>query len=158
MVGTGCSAAQFVPRLTKEYNAKSVTQLMRSPPWVVPRAQPPLGQEKWEKWGPWLNTNVPGFNRALRFVLFLGTEYDWRLFGSEEYNEKERKKLEDRLLAHMRKTVPPKYHDILTPNYDVVSWSFHHPLASRASFLQMMLQKPSNKLVLLYSIKDLNEY
>lgn len=35
VVGTGCSAAQFVPRLTKEYGAKSVTQLMRSPPWVV---------------------------------------------------------------------------------------------------------------------------
>ncbi|KAL8686602.1 MAG: hypothetical protein Q9224_005398, partial [Gallowayella concinna] len=33
VVGTGCSAAQFVPRLTKEpYNAKSVTQVMRSPP------------------------------------------------------------------------------------------------------------------------------
>jgi cation diffusion facilitator CzcD-associated flavoprotein CzcO len=26
VVGTGCSAAQFVPRLTKEYGAKSVTQ------------------------------------------------------------------------------------------------------------------------------------
>lgn len=32
VIGTGCSAAQFVPRLTKEYGAKSVTQLMRSPP------------------------------------------------------------------------------------------------------------------------------
>lgn len=32
IIGTGCSAAQFVPKLTKEYGAKSVTQLMRSPP------------------------------------------------------------------------------------------------------------------------------
>lgn len=32
VLGTGCSAAQFVPKLAKEYNAKSVTQLMRSPP------------------------------------------------------------------------------------------------------------------------------
>lgn len=32
VVGTGCSAAQFVPRLTKApFHAKSVTQLMRSP-------------------------------------------------------------------------------------------------------------------------------
>ena len=38
VLGTGCSAAQFVPRLIKEpYNVKSVTQVMRSPPWVVPR-------------------------------------------------------------------------------------------------------------------------
>lgn len=29
VVGTGCSAAQFVPRLTKEYGAKSVTQLSK---------------------------------------------------------------------------------------------------------------------------------
>lgn len=29
ILGTGCSAAQFVPRLRKEYGAKSVTQLMR---------------------------------------------------------------------------------------------------------------------------------
>lgn len=28
VLGTGCSAAQFVPRLTKDYSAKKVTQLM----------------------------------------------------------------------------------------------------------------------------------
>lgn len=119
VVGTGCSAAQFVPQLTKKYGAKSVTQLMRSPPWVVPRAQPPLGEKKWEEWAPWLNTNVPGFNKAFRFLIFLATEHDWRLFGSEEYHEKERKKVEDELLAHMRKSTPKKYHEILTPNYGV---------------------------------------
>jgi cation diffusion facilitator CzcD-associated flavoprotein CzcO len=35
VVGTGCSSAQLVPRLPEApYNARSVTQLMRSPPWV----------------------------------------------------------------------------------------------------------------------------
>jgi hypothetical protein len=35
VVGTGCSSAQIVPSLPNApYNAKSVTQLMRSPPWV----------------------------------------------------------------------------------------------------------------------------
>ena len=35
VLGTGCSSAQLVPRLVHApYNAKSVTQLMRSPPWV----------------------------------------------------------------------------------------------------------------------------
>lgn len=119
VVGTGCSAAQFVPRLTKEYGAKSVTQLMRSPPWVVPRIEPPLGEEAWGKWVPWLNKNVPGFNLAIRTSVFLVAEYDWRLFGSDEYHKKERKKYEDELLQHMRKTVPKKYHEILTPNYGV---------------------------------------
>lgn len=40
--GTGCSSTQLVPRLLKEpYNAKSVTQIMRSPPWVMPKPPPP---------------------------------------------------------------------------------------------------------------------
>ena len=119
VVGTGCSAAQFVPQLTKKYGAKSVTQLMRSPPWVVPRLQPPFGQKNFERWCPWLNTHIPGFQRTFRMLVFLGAEYDWRLFGSDEYHEKERNKLEDQLLAHMRKTVPKKYHEILTPDYSV---------------------------------------
>jgi cation diffusion facilitator CzcD-associated flavoprotein CzcO len=119
VVGTGCSAAQFVPQLTKKYGAKSVTQLMRSPPWVIPRVEAPFGEENWSKWAPWLNTNVPGFNRLLRSTVFLTLEYDWRLFGSGAYHDKERKLLEDSLLKHMRETVPKKYHEMLTPDYSV---------------------------------------
>jgi len=119
VVGTGCSAAQFVPQLTTKYGAKSVTQLMRSPPWVVPRQIPPFGTEGWEKWSRWICSNVPGFQKGLRFLTFALAEYDWRLFGSEDYNVKERKKLEDKLLAHMKKTVPKKYHEILTPDYSI---------------------------------------
>lgn len=80
VVGTGCSAAQFVPRLTKEYGAKSVTQLMRSPPWVVPRMPPPGGDENWDKWGPLL-AKIPGFNKLIRKAIFVISEHDWRLFG-----------------------------------------------------------------------------
>jgi cation diffusion facilitator CzcD-associated flavoprotein CzcO len=75
VVGTGCSAAQFVPRLTREYGAKSVTQLMRSPPWIIPRVLPPFGTKNWEKWAPWLNTNIPGFAKTIRMIVFLGAEY-----------------------------------------------------------------------------------
>ena len=32
VLGTGCSAAQFVPKLRTEKGARSVTQVMRSPP------------------------------------------------------------------------------------------------------------------------------
>lgn len=119
VVGTGCSAAQFVPRLTKQYGAKSVTQLMRSPPWVVPRPLPPWGEKKWEERAPFLSTYVPGFAKTLRFLTAAGAEYDWRLFGTSEWSQKERAKLEVQLLAHMKKSVPPKYHEILTPNYGV---------------------------------------
>lgn len=119
VVGTGCSAAQFVPRLPDKYGAKSVTQLMRSPPWVVPRQSPPYGDEGWEKWSSWLCSNVPGYAKAIRYTIATLAEYDWRLFGSGEYHAKERKLVEDKLLAHMKKTVPEKYHEILTPDYGV---------------------------------------
>ena len=119
VVGTGCSAAQFVPQLTKQYGAKSVTQLMRSPPWVVPRPVAPFGEENWSKWAPWLNTNIPGFTRFFRGVLFLTLEYDWRLFGSGPYHDRERKKAEAALLKHLRKTAPKKYHEMLSPDYSV---------------------------------------
>lgn len=119
VVGTGCSAAQFVPQLTKEYGAKSVTQLMRSPPWVAPRPVEPFGKENYSKWAPWLNTNIPGFNRLFRALLFVELEYDWRLFGSGPYHDRERKSVEDRLVQHMRKLTPKKYHEMLTPNYSV---------------------------------------
>lgn len=119
VVGTGCSAAQFVPKLTKEYGAKSVTQLMRSPPWVVPRMPAPGGDKWWGEWSPWLCNNIPGFAKFMRLTIFTLAEYDWRLFGSDEYHEKERRKLEAVLLDHMKKTVPKKYHEMLTPDYGV---------------------------------------
>ena len=38
VVGTGCSAASINPSLSEEpHNVKSVTQVMRTPPWVMPR-------------------------------------------------------------------------------------------------------------------------
>ncbi|KFY71723.1 hypothetical protein V499_08097 [Pseudogymnoascus sp. VKM F-103] len=121
VVGTGCSAAQFVPELTKTYEAKSVTQLMRSPPWVVPRQVPPFGfgEEDWEKWSPWLNTYIPGFARLRRLYIATRAEYDWRLFGDSKYAENERAKLEVALVDYMKKKVPKKYHEILTPKYGV---------------------------------------
>jgi len=80
---------------------------------------PPGGLKWWEQWAPWLNTNVPGFNKIMRFLVAAGAEYDWRLFGSEDYHAKERAKLETKLLKHMKKTVPEKYHKVLTPDYGV---------------------------------------
>ncbi len=120
VVGTGCSAAQFVPRLPKEYGAKTVTQIMRSPPWVVPRQQPPGGEESWSEWGPWYNNHIPGFRAGLRFLIFIAAEYDFlRLFKTGEFSKKGRAKLQADLIAHMKKTVPQKYWEILTPDYDV---------------------------------------
>lgn len=119
VLGTGCSAAQFVPHITKTYGAKSCTQLMRSPPWVVPRAVPPGGQEQFKKWAPWLNRNIPGLQQFTRMFIFTVLESHFALFGNKESNTRYRARYEEKLLQHMRKTVPEKYHEMLTPDYGV---------------------------------------
>ena len=121
VVGTGCSAAQFVPKLTKEYGAASVTQIMRSPPWVVPRPEPPFfGPEKWHEWSPTLFTYIPGLGRAYRSMIFFAAELEWfLLFKMTPVAIEGRKRHEKMLLKHMKKSVPEKYHDILTPDYGV---------------------------------------
>jgi cation diffusion facilitator CzcD-associated flavoprotein CzcO len=94
VVGTGCSAAQFVPRLTQPpCNARAVTQLMRSPPWVMPRMPPPFGEEAWGRWAPEVLGRVPLLARVCRALLFLLLEYDWRLFGDSAFSVRERRKV-----------------------------------------------------------------
>ena len=94
VIGTGCSAAQFVPRLVREpYNAKSLTQVMRTPPWLSPPPEPPFGPEKWRRWAPVVFTSVPAAGWLFRKLVAAVVEYDWRLFGGSAYNEKERIKV-----------------------------------------------------------------
>jgi len=121
VVGTGCSSAQLVPRLPNApYNAKKVTQLMRSPPWVVPSTATPGGDEWWEKNGPKLMKNIPGAKEFLRFFIFATAELQFlQLFPNTPYAEKSRKLYEEQVLKHMRKLVPEKYHAIMTPDYGV---------------------------------------
>jgi cation diffusion facilitator CzcD-associated flavoprotein CzcO len=121
VLGTGCSSAQLVPRLPQTpYNAKSVTQLMRSPPWVVPAVTPPGGDQWYEQNGPKLMKNVPGLKELLRFLVFLGAEVGFmRLFTNTPYAQKHRKLYEEKMLKRMRKQVPEKYWEIMTPDYGV---------------------------------------
>ena len=121
VMGTGCSAAQLVPKLPEPpYNAKSVTQLMRSPPWVVPKLQPPFGVDKWARHSPTLFTMLPWLGRAFRTMLFLLGEIQFfLLFPNTPMAEKGRKRTEAKLLYHMKKSVPEKYHEMLTPDYGV---------------------------------------
>ena len=124
VMGTGCSAAQFVPKLTKEpYNAKSVTQVMRSPPWVVPRPEPLLGYiplRVWEKWTPIVFNKLPFLARAYRTFIFCLAELEFQLiFKGTDIAAKTRKKQEAALVQHMKRIVPGEYHEILTPDYGV---------------------------------------
>lgn len=121
VVGTGCSSAQLVPRLPDApYNAKSVTQLMRSPPWVVPAFPAPGGDEWWAKNSPILMRAIPGLKELLRFSIFAGAEIDFlKIFPNTPYAAKHRKIYEGKVLENMRKYVPEKYWEIMTPDYGV---------------------------------------
>lgn len=122
VVGTGCSAAQFVPSLTEApYNAKTVTQIMRSPPWVYPKLLTPKGRVIWEKWTPVLLGNIPGLGRTCRFLFFCFLELDfYKHFKESPRTRKEREKLEVKLMKYMQESAPEKYHDILTPDYSAL--------------------------------------
>jgi cation diffusion facilitator CzcD-associated flavoprotein CzcO len=121
VVGTGCSAAQIVPRLPNApYNARSVTQLMRSPPWVVPAVPTPGGDEWWEENSPKIMKVIPGLKELLRFVIFFAAEDEFlKLFPNTPYAEKHRKLYEEKVLDWLKKTVPKKYLEILTPDYSI---------------------------------------
>ncbi|KAH8727489.1 hypothetical protein GQ44DRAFT_703298 [Phaeosphaeriaceae sp. PMI808] len=121
VVGTGCSSAQLVPRLPNApYNAKSVTQLMRSPPWVVPAHNTPGGDKWWEKYSPTLMKSIPGLKEFLRFSLFAGSELQFlQMFPNTPYAEKCRKVTEGETIKHMQRLVPKKYHEIMTPDYGI---------------------------------------
>ncbi|KAH7160401.1 hypothetical protein B0J13DRAFT_644019 [Dactylonectria estremocensis] len=120
VVGTGCSAAQIVPKLLEQdIGARSVTQLMREPPWVVPRIAPPVGDKLWEMWSTLLCHYVPGFMSGMRLLASAATEFDFRLFGGGWFSDLERRRLQKGLIAHMKKNTPSKYHEILTPKYSV---------------------------------------
>lgn len=121
VVGTGCSAAQVVPELIKPHiNAKSVTQLMRSPPWVFPDIFSADNLQRWERYMPWLLRYIPGLVQIVRLVMFLVTELGYlRFFSSVPLVDGQRTRLEEKLLTYMKTAVPKKYHETLTPHYQV---------------------------------------
>ena len=120
LLGTGCSAAQVLPQLIKsEHGAKSVTQLLRSPPWAVP-SLPEAAQEWWKKWMPTLCTYIPGYQNTVRKFLFAMLELEFvTLFSPTEKARSNRKAKRQELVDHLNGLVPEKYQEILTPDYEV---------------------------------------
>jgi cation diffusion facilitator CzcD-associated flavoprotein CzcO len=109
VVGTGCSATQLVPRLLgDEYGAKSVTQLMREPHWVLLKALPPGGTEFWRRWGKFLFTYVPGYRLAIRALIIALAELDWAKFSATGDGAAARARVETQAIEHLKKATPEK--------------------------------------------------
>ncbi|KAJ5934693.1 hypothetical protein N7466_004240 [Penicillium verhagenii] len=118
VVGSGCSAAQVIPSLVNEGNVRSITQIMRTPPWVQPDLLPSNVLAWYEKWSPTLMTNVPGLARLMRNYVFCGAERNWfSMFPDTPYSHRKKPEIEKRFMDNMLSLTPEKYHEILTPNY-----------------------------------------
>lgn len=121
VLGSGCSAAQVVPELAKpEANVRSITQILRTPPWVQPDLLPPHLLAKWDRWMPTLLTYTPGLAWLMRNNVFIMLEHNFfSMFTDTAYGRWKRPQIEKHFLSHMRKLAPEKYHEILTPNYSL---------------------------------------
>ncbi len=109
VVGSGASAAQFVPAIQPRVG--TLTLLQRTPPWVLPRrdrARP--------AWVRRLARRVPATQAAVRRALYVGREllvagFRWRAFG---------RVAEWEALRHLRRQVrDPALRARLTPRYHI---------------------------------------
>ncbi|HEX6866696.1 MAG TPA: NAD(P)/FAD-dependent oxidoreductase [Caulobacteraceae bacterium] len=63
VIGTGASAIQFVPQVAP--TAESLTLFQRTPPWVLPKIDGPIGPVQ-----QWLFKHLPGYRRAFRALIY----------------------------------------------------------------------------------------
>ena len=158
VIGSGCSAAQVIPELiSSQIDAKSVTQVIRSPPWVNPDVLSPQALRLWEQWMPCLLTKIPGLAQLVRVVMFLLLESEYFRYLSGSNTTRSRRTERGKILRnYIRSIAPEEYHELLIPDYDVSckrlirdsSWlrSLQHPRIK--VFSQEILQIEENAIIL----------
>ncbi|KAK6333979.1 hypothetical protein TWF696_002490 [Orbilia brochopaga] len=118
IIGNGCSAAQIVPAIIPE--VKSLTQIIRSPHWILPRPQfPGFDPSSFEKYSPTLFRYIPGLQALSRALMFVSIEAGWLGFRNDALGEKIRIAQKNTSLEHIKKNAPEKYWDILIPTFPV---------------------------------------
>ncbi|KAI9701314.1 MAG: hypothetical protein M1820_006536 [Bogoriella megaspora] len=117
VIGAGSSTAQLVPcLLSDKTQVKSVTQVIRDPPWVVPRIEEPGGKEAYARQAPRIFKWCPLLGPFLRACIFCYVELNW-FTVLQSKNQKRRSEQEAFALNHMRNLVPGEYHRAMTPTY-----------------------------------------
>jgi cation diffusion facilitator CzcD-associated flavoprotein CzcO len=110
MVGTGASAIQIVPSIQPE--VERLTVIQRTPPWVLPRVDRPIGAAE-----RWLHGTVPGTAKARRGLLWLIREFQ---VGAFVKRPKLMKAAERLARIHLRRSVKdPALRARLTPDYTI---------------------------------------
>ncbi|SEN09959.1 flavin-containing monooxygenase [Actinacidiphila rubida] len=110
MVGTGASAIQIVPSIQPE--VAQLTVIQRTPPWVMPRMDRPIGAAE-----RWLHGTVPATAKARRGLLWLIREFQ---VGAFVKRPKLMKAAERIARNHLRRSVKdPALRARLTPDYTI---------------------------------------
>jgi cation diffusion facilitator CzcD-associated flavoprotein CzcO len=107
VVGTGASAAQFVPAIQPVVEQLDLYQ--RTPPWVLPRGDHPLGER-----ANTLYRTVPGLQRATRTGIYAMREtfyYNFRVAKRGRFAEKVARRFLERQVRD------PELRARLTPDY-----------------------------------------
>ncbi|KAF3913339.1 hypothetical protein ABW20_dc0103982 [Dactylellina cionopaga] len=118
LIGNGCSACQIVPAI--EPQVKSLTQIVRSSHWMLPRPKfPGVDPDMYKKWSPTIFRYFPGSQTVARAIGFLGIELGWLPFRNDALGEKLRVAQEKRSIQHVKANAPEKYWDLLVPKFPI---------------------------------------
>ncbi|HEY5834225.1 flavin-containing monooxygenase [Streptomyces sp.] len=110
MVGTGASAIQIVPSIQPEVGRLTVIQ--RTPPWVMPRVDRPIGAAE-----RWLHGRIPSTAKARRGLLWAIREFQVGAFVRRPGLMKAAERI---ARNHLRRSIEdPALRARLTPDYTI---------------------------------------
>lgn len=112
VLGNGCSACQVIPVITPE--AKSVTQIFRTPHWLLPFRNFTLSPTFL-----FALKSVPLLVRLLRLAAFISLESNWIMFWMNSVGERMRRSVQTTSRNFVIETAPEKYHKYLVPDFPV---------------------------------------
>ncbi|KAJ7581205.1 hypothetical protein C8J56DRAFT_866490 [Mycena floridula] len=109
VIGNGCSAAQFVPRISADPSVE-VVNFCRTPQWFVPRVN-----TKYSPWIQWIFANLPLVLRWYRNWIYLKSDIDYLVF--QKNGSLINTLLRKMLTRYMKKMAPPEELDRLIPKF-----------------------------------------
>ncbi|KAF7973421.1 hypothetical protein HWV62_15231 [Athelia sp. TMB] len=102
VIGNGCSAAQFIPKISKDPSVELVN-FCRTPQWYFPR-----GQYNYSSIVKWIFSYIPGVMRAYRNFVMFKSDISYVIF-SKHHNI---------IASFVRQaTAPKEYHESLIPKF-----------------------------------------
>lgn len=114
VVGNGCSATQLIPKLVRDYDVKSLTQIVRSKHYITPPLPSNLQKLYQLLSSTWLGLYL------VRLLVIFSFELKWPLFkGDGIISRYVRNKTHQESLNYMNKECPEKYKSMLIPNFKI---------------------------------------